>query len=589
MPPRKRTKVEPTDDWQQLKLLVDTPEQLSYELIRPVVLFGRSPAQRAKETGAAQRTIHRHAARFADTGMRSLFAPPPDTHRRLAPEIRQAILDLKADHPALKNYEITTICGVPSGPRFDHRPSPHTVERILAENTLSPPARRHYPPYHQIPDPVERRLAIVSLHSEGWSSTSIASCLEVSRVTVHATLRRWIDDGLAGMDDQSRAPKTRVRKTDLKAIAQVRTLQENPELGAFRIHTALKQIGIELSPRTCGRILALNRKLYQLRGPQTQPRELKEMPFKVTRRHQYWTVDIRYLDMHTLDGGMIYVIAILENYSRAILASTISRRQDLSAYLIVLFEAIRRYGVPEALVSDSGGVFRANQAMRIYAALGIRKAQIEKRQPWQSYIETTFNVQRRMADWHFAKAATWEELRRSHDRWMADYNFQEQWAHRKRPDNRRSPAEVLGWVTGTISDLADLQRIFYATRFGRRVNAHGSVRFRDWQIDVERGAARKQATIWLNQERMTLEFTGETLAHYAVEYETDRRHLKAVGEPQFFSTRFRSLQPPLWELSTVDWRPARRLPEDVRRRARSAAAVQAPLFLAGLHEARREA
>ena len=200
--------------------------------------------------------------------MRSLFAPPSEPHRRLAPEIRQAILDLKAEHPALKNYEITTTCFV----RFDHRPSPHTVERIFTENPPLPAARRRYPPYHQITDPVERRLAIVHLHSEGWSSTSIASYLEVSRVTVHATLRRWIDDGLAGMDDQSRAPKTRVRKTDLKAIANVRALQENPELGAFRIHAALKQIGIELSPRTCGRILALNRKLYSLRRPARRSR-----------------------------------------------------------------------------------------------------------------------------------------------------------------------------------------------------------------------------------------------------------------------------------------------------------------------------
>jgi|SRR5579859_217900 len=164
---------------------------------------------------------------------------------------------------------------------------------------------------------------------------------------------------------------------------------------------------------------------------------------------------------------------------------------------------------------------------------------------------------------------------------MADDNFQEHWARRKRPDNRRCPAEVLGWVTGKAYDLAELQRIFYATRFGRRVNAQ--------QIYVERGVARKQAATWLNQEGMTLEFTGETLAHYAVEYETDQRHLKTVGDPQFFSTRFRSLQLPLWELSSVDWRPARRLLAYVRRRARSAAGVQAPLFLAGLHEARREA
>ncbi len=29
--------------------------------------------------------------------------------------------------------------------------------------------------------------------------------------------------------------------------------------------------------------------------------------------------------------------------------------------------------------------------------------------------ETTFNVQRRMADWHFAKATTWAELLAVHD------------------------------------------------------------------------------------------------------------------------------------------------------------------------------
>ena len=54
-----------------------------------------------------------------------------------------------------------------------------------------------------------------------------------------------------------------------------------------------------------------------------------------------------------------------------------------------------------------------------------------------------------MADWHFAQATTWAELREAHDRWVADYNYQVHWAHRKREDGRRSPAEVLGWVTGT--------------------------------------------------------------------------------------------------------------------------------------------
>jgi hypothetical protein len=70
MPRPKRQRVAPTDDWQQLRLLLEWPEQVLYELIRPVVLFGRSAGERAKETGAAARTLHRKADRFELRGVR---------------------------------------------------------------------------------------------------------------------------------------------------------------------------------------------------------------------------------------------------------------------------------------------------------------------------------------------------------------------------------------------------------------------------------------------------------------------------------------------------------------------------------------
>ncbi len=56
------------------------------------------------------------------------------------------------------------------------------------------------------------------------------------------------------------------------------------------------------------------------------------MPFQAVRRHQYGAVDIRYIDVHQLGGGNIYCISILENHSRAILASRLSRSLDLTAY-----------------------------------------------------------------------------------------------------------------------------------------------------------------------------------------------------------------------------------------------------------------
>jgi hypothetical protein len=178
----------------------------------------------------------------------------------------------------------------------------------------------------------------------------------------------------------------------------IRRMQENPELGAFRIHAALEQKrGVEVSPRTVGRVMALHRGLYGLGKPKKSPHQKKAMPFRARRRHEIWTADVRYVD-HNLPAaeheGNVYVISILENYSRAILASAVSRSQDTTAFLRVLYSAVERYGSPETLVTDGGGIFEATQSKAVYAALGIGKEQIERRKPYQSYVETTFNVQR---------------------------------------------------------------------------------------------------------------------------------------------------------------------------------------------------
>ncbi|MGN6756728.1 MAG: hypothetical protein ACTHMJ_10120 [Thermomicrobiales bacterium] len=54
----KRPQVAPTDDWQPLQLLAKSPEQRTYELIRPVVLFGQPARVRARATGVPQRTLY---------------------------------------------------------------------------------------------------------------------------------------------------------------------------------------------------------------------------------------------------------------------------------------------------------------------------------------------------------------------------------------------------------------------------------------------------------------------------------------------------------------------------------------------------
>jgi len=270
--------------------------------------------------------------------------------------------------------------------QFGRRPSAQTIKLTLANGPKPSRTTRRFPLFSEMTDPRERRLAIIKLHAEGWTPTSIAGYLGTSRQTVHTTLKRWIKEQFAGLPDKSSRPHQPATKATLRAMQEVKKMQINPELGEYRVSAALEQLGIKLSPRTCGRILALNRALYHLQMPKIGEHTKKEMPFKAEYRHQYWSVDIRYFDMHQLGGGMIYCISILENYSRAILASAVTRRQNFEEYIAVLYAAIRKHGCPEALVSDHGGVFRDHRAMQIYNALGIQKKEIEKRQAWQNYV-----------------------------------------------------------------------------------------------------------------------------------------------------------------------------------------------------------
>ncbi len=112
---RKRT---PSPEWQAFQATLLHPDQIAYEVIRPVVTLGQDLTSRAAEVGLAPRTLARKVEQFVQFSIPGLVASStrkPDDKRLLPPLIRDYILQLKAEHALLTPREIATIVEV----RFD--------------------------------------------------------------------------------------------------------------------------------------------------------------------------------------------------------------------------------------------------------------------------------------------------------------------------------------------------------------------------------------------------------------------------------------------------------------------------------------
>ena len=216
----------------------------------------------------------------------------------------------------------------------------------------------------------------------------------------------------------------------------------------------------------------------------------------------------------------------------------------------------------------------------MYQALGIEKLRIDPKQAWQNYTETMFNIVRRMADFKFHQAGSWEEMQQIHRTWVRDYNTQRHWAHEQREDGCHSPAEVIGWHKGTMVPEEVLNRILFATRYTRSLDRNGYIRFQDWRLYGERGLAYRPVTVWVYEGTLKLEYQAVTLSKYRVELHDDRKHIKDVSHPRIAETVFRSPQLTLFDLGPDEWLLYWRVPSYAPRSSRqlSSKVTQLALF-----------
>lgn len=343
-----------------------------------------------------------------------------------------------------------------------------------------------------------------------------------------------------GLMDRKRGPKEPPRKVWLPRMVQVYHLQKvHPDAGEFRIWSLLAQP--DISVRTVGRIMALNRLVYDdiphvpRRGGKRAP---GPHPYKASHRHQYWFIDGRRMDV-AVEGVRWWSILILEGYSRTILAGALAPSEATWAALMVLYTACLRYGVPQTLVSDSGGASTSHAFEGACIRLHLAHETIESTQGEsdQNLMETHFNIQRRLYDDQFSLARSPLALEQRHRAFMQTYNTT---AHQGLLKDRRlppMPVEVLGEAKGRMYAPEELVHAFAQAVFPRTTNRHGCVTLHRYHFYVEEGLPQTQVWLWVYGEQLRAMFDTVVLAEYRCHYGKRDDQVTDIRAGVFYPTR----------------------------------------------------
>ncbi len=539
--------VQPQPDFDQLQRHFRDPIQRRYEIIRPLILFpDRTATQRAEETHTHPETVRHLKRRFEQQGMVGLLPEHAEVvlsgrHGRVPDEVVQELARLKGLYGGFQYRELARIIWH----KLDYRIGDTTVKRLWQQLPPHSPEQLPLLDYHSYADRSQARQQVIELSFQGWSKLSISRFLRVSRPTINEWIGRFESDNLASLEDKSRAPKNPVRKVWLPVMLEVYHLQKrHPDAGGFRIWSLRGKT--DLSVRTVERIMALNRQVYD-DIPHNRKHELKNPPkphpYKATSPHQYWFIDGRMMDF-ALDGVRWWSIIILEGYSRTILAGAVAPSEASWVALMVLYTAALRYGVPEFMISDKGGAFTSNEFEAVCKRLGIdhKPIQSTKGESYLNWMETHFNIQRRLFDYQFSLTTTPVEFERVHQTFIEIYNTTAHQGLLKDQWNPPIPLEVLGEAKGRLYTPEELERKFSRALFARTTNRYGCVTLHRYHFYVEQGLPTTQVLLWVYGDQLRVVFENVVLADYHCRYDPRDHKIRDIQDGSFYVTRFASSQ-----------------------------------------------
>jgi putative transposase len=228
-----------------------------------------------------------------------------------------------------------------------------------------------------------------------------------------------------------------------------------PFLGSRRMTAMLRAEGQAINRKRVQRLM--RRMGIAALGP--KPRTTKPAPghkifpyllreMTIDRPNQVWAADITYIP---LGRGFLYLVAIIDWASRAVLSWRLSNTMDVSFCVLALEEALARFGTPAIFNTDQGSQFTSAAFTGTLAAAGVQIS-MDGRGRWMDnvFIERLWRSLKH-EEVYLKGYADGREARAGIASWITFYNL-------RRPHqalgNRTPMAVWRDGVTGALGERA---------------------------------------------------------------------------------------------------------------------------------------
>ena len=246
----------------------------------------------------------------------------------------------------------------------------------------------------KVTSPMQERERLIQARLTGrFTVTELAEAFGVSRKTAHKWLRRYAQDGPAGLQDRPHAAHHHANATSEAVVeAVIRAKQAHPSWGPLKLLPGAEHppelAAAWPAPSTRGAILAragLTRSRRRRRRvpPSSRPFSACDRPNAV------WCADFKGW-FRTQDGQRCNPLTVSDAYSRVLLCCQGLVKPDY-AHVRPAFERVfREYGLPEAIRTDNGPPFASVGAGGLsrlavwWIKLGIQPERIEPGHPEQN-------------------------------------------------------------------------------------------------------------------------------------------------------------------------------------------------------------